>query len=248
MKRKTKEEQVSLINNFRTNNSSLREEIFNYYYTNAMKYLGKLHIPSDIKEDLTQEVAVCILDLIDTYEFKSDKHISFMIHDKIVRVIIAYLYTVYSYNKELNGKKYRNPYTYLQAKCGFGKNPTDILHEIIRYGKRREEQLSDVVTSDDYMESIADNSLLVDKYFLYASTLPYSKRIIFLGRIPICEEAYKTEKELSDILGVEEQRIGQVAEETKYGFLAYDNVAYLLGFTREERIKLIRKKYLVRTI
>lgn len=232
-----------IIDMIRIGNLRLREEFFWYTYNKIIKTLKKYNIPSDIFPDIESEVAISILDTIDNYDFSKITSVAVTIRQRAFNAVIDYLYNIYDYKKEFNGKVYKNVLTYLNACNKYNPSPSIVLGELLRFGKRKIDIIEDITTAEDYMEDYTTNKMISDRYFEIMKNEHPNYQTIMLGKLPINPSYALSDDDIRQDTGYSKANIYLVIKKIKEDLGLDDELSTLLNVSKEQKLQLLKNKY-----
>lgn len=235
--------QRMIIDMIRLGNANWREKFFLYSYNKVINALKKYPIPSDILPDILQEVAINILETIDAYDFSKVSSVAVTIRQRAFKAVISYLYTIYDFQMTYNGRVYKNVITYWNAKNHYTPLPSEILGELLRHGKRKNEIIDDIITTDDYMEDVVTNKMLTDRYFEILDKKQANYLEIMMGKMPIHESFANSDKDIMAVTGYSKANIYLVLKKLREELGLDDELSDLLGITHEQKLELRKDKY-----
>ena len=232
-----------IIDMIRMGNTYLREDFFWYCYNKVIKALEKYNIPSDIFPDVASEVAICVLDMLDNYDFSEITSVAVTIRQKAFNAVIDYLYTIYDYQMIYNNRVYKNAGRYYMVKYGYSSSPSVVLGELLKSGKRKDNTIEDIATSDDYMEDFLTNKMIEKRYFEIMQQENPNYQTIMLGKMPIHSALAENDLDIMQTTGYSRANIYLVIKKLKEHLGLDSKLASLLDISEEQRLSLIRSRY-----
>lgn len=177
-------EQRKIIESIRNGDSKAREEYIMHYYERIKGSLERLQIPEEYHEDILHDCIIAVMKELEEIDLTKQSHICQKFNIRVVEQIAKSLARIYTYTKEINGKRVNRPSIYLRNKDVRYTN-YDIIEEYLNCGELPETVFVDNGTALRDTEDRVINREIEREYWGYVDTQSPLKQEIITGRMPV---------------------------------------------------------------
>lgn len=186
-----------------------RETLILMYYQRIKKILMDLKIPNILHEDILHDCILSTIEIINELNADDYDYIYGKMRAIVIKQVAKSLEFFYDYNKDIDGKVFDKPSSYLSYVTKHKYNFYNIINEYIRYGTIKESIINDEISSDRVVEDTAIDDAIKEEYWKYVSNEEPVKQLIITGRFPI-DECYEENKtNIAKKLGCSRNNIDQ---------------------------------------
>lgn len=179
-------EQRRIIERIKNGDTVAREKYILHYYERIKGNLAKLKIPEEYHEDILHDCIITVMKSIEEIDLSRQSFVCQIFHVKIVEQIAKSLARIYSYTKEINGRRVNSPSIYLRNK-GVKYTNYDIIEEYLSDGSIPETVIIDEGTPLRDTEDRVINRQIENEYWRYVDTQSPLKQDIITGRMPLTD-------------------------------------------------------------